>query len=119
MHPAESAPESKAVFFLTFADGSFPSDRHARSEPTRGQRMAKNIKYYFDHASLSYKKVRISFLTRLRNVLLWFITTGSVWIVIYFIITRFIPTPKELTLQRELDNMTLNYEMLQKQMDEN
>ena len=119
MHPAESAPESKAVFFLTFADGSFPSDRHVRSEPTRGQRMAKNIKYYFDHASLSYKKVRISFLTRLRNVLLWFITTGSVWIVIYFIITRFIPTPKELTLQRELDNMTLNYEMLQKQMDEN
>ena len=119
MHPAESAPESKAVFFLTFADGSFLSDRHVRSEPTRGQRMAKNIKYYFDHASLSYKKVRIGFLTRLRNVLLWFITTGSVWIVIYFIITRFIPTPKELTLQRELDNMTLNYEMLQKQMDEN
>lgn len=80
--------------------------------------MAKNIKYYFDHGSLSYKKVRTSFLRRLRNFFLWFITTGSVWIVIYFIITRFIPTPKELTLQREIENMTVNYEMLQKQMDE-
>lgn len=81
--------------------------------------MAKNIKYYFDHSSLSYKKVRISFLTRVRNFFLWFITTGSVWIVIYFIITRFIPTPKELTLLREVDNLQLNYEILQKQLDEN
>lgn len=81
--------------------------------------MAKNIKYYFDHSSLSYKKVRISFLTRVRNFFLWFITTGSVWIVIYFIITRFIPTPKELTLRREVDNLQLNYEILQKQLDEN
>lgn len=81
--------------------------------------MAKNIKYYYDHSSLSYKKVRISFLARLRHFLLWFVTTGSVWIVIYFIITRFIPTPKELTLLRELDNLTLNYEILQKQLDEN
>ena len=81
--------------------------------------MAKDIKYYFDHASLSYKKVRVSFLARLRNIFLWFITTGSVWIIIYFAISNIIPTPKELTLRREIDNMTVNYEMLQKQLTEN
>lgn len=90
------------------------------SAPLTGEKtMAKNIKYYFDHATLSYKKVRITFLQRVRNVLLWFITTGSVWIIIYFMIANFIPTPKELTLRREIDNMTINYEILRKQLDEN
>lgn len=90
------------------------------SAPLTGEKtMAKNIKYYFDHATLSYKKVRITFLQRVRNVLLWFITTGSAWIIIYFMIANFIPTPKELTLRREIDNMTINYEILRKQLDEN
>ena len=39
------------------------------SAPLTGEKtMAKNIKYYFDHATLSYKKVRITFLQRVRNV---------------------------------------------------
>lgn len=81
--------------------------------------MAKNDKYYFDPKTLSYKKVRTGIKVYIRRAFFWFMTTGAVWVGIYFLITHFIPTPREITLMQELENMTVNYEILSRSLTEN
>ncbi|MDD4820835.1 MAG: M23 family metallopeptidase, partial [Flavobacteriales bacterium] len=81
--------------------------------------MPKNIKYYFDPITLSYKKVKIGFLSKVKKSIIWFVTTGALWVALYFTIVHFIPTPKELALMREIENMTINYDLLQRQLSEN
>lgn len=73
-------------------------------------------KYKFDPDSLSFDKIRIG----IRKILLKFLAyfTGSVLIaVIYWaLFSSFFDSPKEKALKRELDQMTIQYDLMHKEM---
>jgi murein DD-endopeptidase MepM/ murein hydrolase activator NlpD len=79
--------------------------------------MAK-VKYYYDSDTLSYRKIKykkgrktkIFFLS-----LLGMILSGFLLLIIYLNIP-YIETPKEKALKRELSNMELQFELLNKKM---
>ena len=81
--------------------------------------MAK-VKYYYDSDTLSYQKIEQKKGRRLGIVFLGIIGTflaAFVLLVIYLNIPL-IETPKEKALKRELENMQLQYGMLNKKMDQ-
>ncbi|MFT4802087.1 MAG: hypothetical protein ACI93N_001863, partial [Flavobacteriaceae bacterium] len=79
--------------------------------------MAK-VKYYYDSDTLSYRKIKykkgrktkIFFLS-----LLGMLLSGFLLLIIYLNIP-YIETPKEKALKRELVNMELQFELLNKKM---
>lgn len=78
------------------------------------------VKYYYDSETLSYQKIErkkgrrlgIAFLSILAVFL-----AGFVLLVIYLNLPQ-IQTPKEKALKRELENMQLQYSMLNRKMDQ-
>ena len=78
------------------------------------------VKYYYDSDTLSYKKIerkkgrRIGF--ALVGILGSFLA-GFLLLLIYLNIPA-IETPKEKALERELENMQLQYGLLNKKMDQ-
>ncbi|MFK5983636.1 MAG: M23 family metallopeptidase [Flavobacteriaceae bacterium] len=77
------------------------------------------VKYYYDSETLSYRKIehkkgrktKILFLSLLGSFL-----SGFLLLIIYLNIP-YIETPKEKALKRELDNMHLQYELINKKMN--
>ena len=79
----------------------------------------RKLKYYYDTETLSYKKIETSKSKRLGLIVL-FVLSVMVVSIFLFIIYLNIPsveTPKEKAYKRELRNMKLEYESLNKQMD--
>lgn len=78
------------------------------------------VKYYYDSETLSYRKIeykkgrkfRIFFLS-----LLGMFLSGFLLLLLYINIP-YIETPKEIALKRELSNMELQFELLNKKMKE-
>ncbi len=79
--------------------------------------MAK-VKYYYDSETLSYRKIesskgyitKVIVLSTLGGLLLMFIG--------FIAFSQFLKTPEQLAQERELENMKLNYEVLDKRLDE-
>lgn len=81
--------------------------------------MAK-VKYYYDSETLSYQKIERKKGRRLGIAFLYVLGTflaGFVLLVIYLNIPL-IETPREKALKRELENMQLQYAVLNKKMDQ-
>ncbi|WP_291866752.1 M23 family metallopeptidase [Maribacter sp.] len=78
------------------------------------------VKYYYDPDTLSYRKIEPKKSRRLRNIGLFFI--GSVLFgllaLVFLLNTNLINTPKELSLQREVKNYELQFELLDKKMEQ-
>ena len=78
------------------------------------------VKYYYDSETLSYRKIEkrkgrklgIIFLSILATIL-----SGFMLLLIY-INLPYIETPKEKALKRELTNMQLQFNVLNKKMDQ-
>jgi len=78
------------------------------------------VKYYYDSETLAYKKIKRKKGKRLGIVFLGILGTflaGFLLLVIYLNIPM-IETPKEKALKRELQNMQLQYGVLNKKMDQ-
>ena len=73
--------------------------------------MAK-VKYYYDPKTLSYKKIQKSNKDRVRNILTFMASSALFAVIIVFLLFSFFPSPKEKQLKRELDQMVLQYEVL-------
>ena len=73
--------------------------------------MAK-VKYYYDTKTLSYKRIEISRLNKIKN-LFYFLTgsafTGLVMVIIFF---QFFDSPKEKILNREIKQLSTQYEVV-------
>ena len=73
--------------------------------------MAK-VKYYYDTKTLSYKRIELSGLNKLKR-LFYFLTgsafTGLLMVIIFF---QFFDSPKEKRLNREIDALTSQYEIV-------
>jgi hypothetical protein len=74
-------------------------------------------KYYFNTNSLRYEKVVVSFRKRLLRVLGWLASAcvfGSITILLAY---SYLDSPKEKQLRRELNQLQLQYEIIEQRMD--
>tara|TARA_B100001146_G_scaffold225125_1_gene246771 strand:+ start:61640 stop:62617 length:978 start_codon:yes stop_codon:yes gene_type:complete len=78
------------------------------------------VKYYYDSETLSYRKIEQKKGRKLGIVLLSLLgifLSGFVLLVIYLNLP-YVETPREKALKRELANMELQYELLNRKMDQ-
>ncbi len=75
-------------------------------------------KYRYNTKTLSYERIEPTFRSRLLN-LLSFVITGGVFAVFFVILTYlFFDSPKEKMLKRENEQLALQYEVLNKKLDQ-
>ena len=79
--------------------------------------MAK-VKYYYDTKTLSYKRIELSGLNKLKR-LFYFLTgsafTGLIMIIVFF---QFFDSPKEKRLNREISVLTSQYEIVEDKLNQ-
>ncbi len=78
------------------------------------------VKYYYDSDTLSYRKIERKKGRRLKIFILSFLgmfLSGFLLLVIYLNLPS-VQTPKELSLRRELTNMQLQFELLNKKINQ-
>src|SRR6187401_97949 len=76
------------------------------------------VKYYFNPSNLKYERVRISLKKRLLRVL-GFLTSAVVFgAIIVVILWNVIDSPKEREMKRQLDEISLQYEMLKQRTEQ-
>mgnify|MGYP001825348609 FL=1 len=78
------------------------------------------VKYYYDPDTLSYRKIETKKSRRYRNIALFFIGSFLYGLLslILLLNTNLINTPQELSLTRELNNYELQFELLDKKMEQ-
>lgn len=78
------------------------------------------VKYYYDPDTLSYRKIEPKKSKRFRNLFFFFL--GSVLFgllgLIILLNTNILNTPKELSLAREVENYELQFDILDKKMEQ-
>ncbi|MCD6565080.1 MAG: M23 family metallopeptidase [Bacteroidales bacterium] len=77
--------------------------------------MARN-KYIFNPESLRFDKIQLSFRAKTFRFLSYLFASILLAITYYVVLIIFFDTPKEKILQRELNQMTLQYELMQKKL---
>lgn len=78
------------------------------------------VKYYYDPDTLSYRKIETKKSRRYRYIALFFIGSFlfGLLALILLLNTNLINTPQELSLTRELNNYELQFELLDKKMEQ-
>jgi murein DD-endopeptidase MepM/ murein hydrolase activator NlpD len=79
--------------------------------------MAK-VKYYYDTRTLSYKRIELSGLKKLKRLFYFLIGsafTGLIMIIVFF---QFFDSPKEKRLNREIDILTSQYEIIEDKLNQ-
>ena len=77
--------------------------------------MAK-VKYYYDSETLSYRKIQLRKRDKLIKTMVYILASTLAGAFIVLIMYQFVESPKQKVLKRELDNMKLHYELLDKKM---
>jgi murein DD-endopeptidase MepM/ murein hydrolase activator NlpD len=73
-------------------------------------------KYKFNPESLSFDKIRLGVRTLLLRALAYFIGSVIIAVIYSFIFGLFIDSPKEKALKREIAQLTLQYDLIHKEM---
>ena len=76
------------------------------------------VKYYYDVESLSYKKIKRKKRTTFKYASLFLLAASFFAFAFVFIANQYIESPKERTLKRELHNAQLQFELLNKKMNQ-
>jgi murein DD-endopeptidase MepM/ murein hydrolase activator NlpD len=79
--------------------------------------MAK-VKYYYDTETLSYKRIKLSGLNKLKHLFYFLIGsafTGLIMIIFFF---QFFDSPKEKRLNREINILTSQYEIVEDKLSQ-
>ena len=79
--------------------------------------MAK-VKYYYDPKTLSYRKIEKGAGQRLRSTAVVVASLFLFGFLFHLVADNFINSPKEKRLQRELENMKIQYDILDERMDQ-
>lgn len=74
-------------------------------------------KYYFNTDSLKYEKVVVSFKKRFWRVIGWLSSALVFGSIVLLIAYNFLDSPKEKQLKREINEMELQYDILQQRMN--
>ena len=76
------------------------------------------VKYRFNTKSLTYERVSITFREMFWKVLSY-LATGIVFATLTIVLSRqFLPSPAEKKRDREMDALKLQYELLDRKMDQ-
>lgn len=78
------------------------------------------VKYYYDPDTLSYRKIEPKKSRKYRNIGLFVIASALFGFMGLMLLlnTNLLNTPRELALQREVNNFELRYELLNRKMDQ-
>ena len=76
------------------------------------------IKYYYDSETLSYRKIERRKRTTFKYAMLFITGSALFGLLFVFMASQYIESPKEKALKRELQNMDLQYKLLNKKMAE-
>ncbi|MBC2837728.1 M23 family metallopeptidase [Robiginitalea sp. SC105] len=78
------------------------------------------VKYYYDPDTLSYRKIEPKKSRKYRNIALFMIASALFGLMGMLVLlnTNLLNTPKELALQREVNNFELRFELLNRKMDQ-
>jgi murein DD-endopeptidase MepM/ murein hydrolase activator NlpD len=76
------------------------------------------VKYYYDSETLSYRKIERKKTTTLKYAGAFLTAAALFGFLSFFIASQYIESPKERQMARELQNMELQYELLNKRMDD-
>ena len=79
--------------------------------------MAK-VKYYYDSETLSYRKIKRKKTTTLKYVSVFLTAAALFGFLSFFIASQYIESPKERQMARELQNMELQFELINKRTDD-
>ncbi len=75
------------------------------------------VKYYYDKESLSYRKIERKKRTTFKYAAIFFLAAAFFAFIFVFIASQYVESPKERALKRELANMKLQFELLNKKME--
>ena len=76
------------------------------------------VKYYYDSDTLSYRKIKRKKSTTFKYLFGFLVSSALFGLLLMFLATLYIESPKEKALKRELTNMQLQFDLLNKKMDE-
>ncbi|KIA87515.1 M23 family metallopeptidase [Flavobacterium sp. AED] len=81
--------------------------------------MAK-VKYYYDSENLAYRKIKVRKRKKFGVVALFLIASALFGFLCFIVLlnTPYFETPKDRLLAREIDNLKLNFSILNKKMDQ-
>ena len=79
--------------------------------------MAK-VKYYYDPKTLSYRKIEKGTRYKLRNTAIFLASSALMGAMFYLVADNFINSPKEKRLHREVENMKIQYDILNGKMSQ-
>ncbi|VAV83856.1 Peptidase, family M23 [hydrothermal vent metagenome] len=77
--------------------------------------MAK-VKYYYDSETLSYRKIELRKRDKFRRSMIFLLASVMLGALMVLGLYQFIDPPKQKVLSRELQNLKLHYELLDKKM---
>ena len=78
--------------------------------------MAK-VKYYYDTKTLSYKRIELSTFEKIRKVFTFFFLSSVLGIIFLLLFLKFFDSPKEKSLNTEINQLQTQYKILQKKMN--
>ena len=76
------------------------------------------VKYYYDSDTLSYRKIPRKRQRTFKYGVLFLASSALFGLLIVFLASQFLESPKEKALKRELSNMELQFDLLNKKMNE-
>jgi len=77
--------------------------------------MAK-IKYYYDTKTLSYKRIELNSFDKFKRSFTFFSASAFVGLIMVIVFFQFFDSPKEKRLKTEIENLVLQYDILNKKM---
>ncbi len=76
------------------------------------------VKYYYDPESLSYRKIERKKKTTIKYALMFVLASALFGFMFVFIASQFVESPKEKAYKRELQNSQLQFQLLNRKMDQ-
>lgn len=78
--------------------------------------MAKKVKYFYNTHTLKYEKVELSIGRRVMRILGYLASVAVFASIVMIISYTYIDSPKEKRLKREIENLTLQYDLIKDRM---
>lgn len=78
--------------------------------------MAKKIKYFYNTHTLKYEKVELSLTKKILRVIGYLASVAVFASIVMIIAYTYIDSPKEKRLKREIEQLTLQYELLENRL---
>jgi len=77
-----------------------------------------NVKYYYDPETLTYRQIIRKKRTAFKQTFIFLLAASMFGFLIVLVAGQYFESPREKALNRELENLTLHFNLLNKKMEE-